>query len=117
MIADILQMIVDERKRQIEVEGWDEAHDMQHEHGELLRVANFYYMNARGAIALRSDGLPVGWPWDPKWWKPKTSERDLVRAGALALAEYDQLTRDGLYSGHAWKKFEQIMKELERLKS
>jgi hypothetical protein len=33
------------------------------------------------------------WPWDRKWWKPKDRRRDLVRAGALILAEIERLDR------------------------
>ena len=45
--------------------------------------------------------VPVGFPWEPKWWKPKTPQRDLERAGALCLAELDRLKRAGRESvGH-----------------
>ncbi len=41
---------------------------------------------------LRS-GVPFRWPWSSKWWKPKDRRRDLVRAGALIVAEIKRLER------------------------
>ena len=40
-------------------------------------------------------GAPFGWPhtWDASWWKPKDRRRDLVRAGALIIAEIERLDR------------------------
>lgn len=37
--------------------------------------------------------LSFRWPWPSKWWKPKSQRRDLVRAGALILAEIERLDR------------------------
>lgn len=34
------------------------------------------------------------WPWDAKWWKPKNTRRDLVRAGALIVAELERMDRE-----------------------
>lgn len=34
-----------------------------------------------------------GWPWADEWWKPKDRRADLVRAGALILAEIDRIDR------------------------
>ena len=33
------------------------------------------------------------WPWSLDWWKPKDPRRDLVRAGALIVAEIERLDR------------------------
>ena len=33
------------------------------------------------------------WPWDREWWKPTTQRRDLVKAGALILAEIERIDR------------------------
>lgn len=90
-----LEMIEAERQRQIESEGWDAAHDDQHTDGELLRVAVYYYLSGTGQHITVSaeDGAPLGWSWEAKWWKPKSPERDLVRAGALCLAERGRLRR------------------------
>lgn len=43
---------------------------------------------------LGRDGhVPPTWPWGAEWWKPKEPRRDLVRAGALIIAEIERLDR------------------------
>lgn len=37
---------------------------------------------------------PEDWPWADLHWKPRSFERDLVRAGALLAAELDRLNRN-----------------------
>jgi hypothetical protein len=39
------------------------------------------------------DTAPDGWPWAPELWKPANARRDLVKAGALILAEIERLDR------------------------
>lgn len=100
--------IVAERKRQITAEGWTAAHDDEHTDGDMRIVAQAYYWHATGSSALgwqycpiirdskRVEAqmrIPCPWPWAPKWWKPKTPERDLERAGALCIAEIERLER------------------------
>lgn len=87
-----------ERQRQISEEGYSAGHDDEHADGELFVAAVTYWQRAIGiAHAMRrsEDGfnVPVQWPWAGGWWKPKTVERDLERAGALCLAEIDRLYR------------------------
>jgi hypothetical protein len=89
-----MKLIADERKRQVDVEGWTAAHDDEHVTGELLRVAVCYLNAGRGfETTMDARGVPVGWPWDPKWWKPKDARSNLIRAGALCLAESERLQR------------------------
>lgn len=89
-----IQEIHAERKRQIDVEGWTAEHDDQHADGEMLTAATLYYAHALGRWPMmRDDGAPLGWPWDAQWWKPKDRHRDLVRAGALCLAERERIRR------------------------
>lgn len=76
-----------ERARQIAIEGWTPEHDDAHPRGELLSAAMSYLEHVRQRANYRPDGLPMGWPWEDRWWKPTTPRRDLVKAGALALAE------------------------------
>lgn len=99
--------ILAERKRQRTVEGWDNAHDDEHVDGDLRIVAQAYYWHAIGSSSLGWQHVPIHdvktgkaqtripcpWPWAPKWWKPKTPERDLERAGALCVAEIERLER------------------------
>jgi len=81
-------LISDERKRQIEVEGWTSQHDDQQTVFELSRAACAYLNNSR------TDDVKRFWPWDWKWWKPSEDRiRNLVKAGALIAAEIDRLQR------------------------
>ncbi len=83
-----------ERRRQIEEEGWTPGHDDAHTAGELLRAALIYALDrSQNAPNYREDGAPAGWPWGADWWKPKDRRTDLVRAGALCLAEMERITR------------------------
>ncbi len=41
----------------------------------------------------RLDGLPTFWPWFAQWWKPGDRRRELVKAGALILADIERLDR------------------------
>jgi hypothetical protein len=94
-LIEIPEAILAERKRQIEVEGWTPKHDDEHDGGELLRAAVVYYHEAKGtfrAMGPQPD-VPLGWPWDAKWWKPKGPRKDLIRAGALCLAEKERIQR------------------------
>lgn len=83
--------VLAERRRQIEVEGWMPAlDDVRYPQGELADAAACY------ASTQRPDGMcPGNWPWTASWWKPKDRRSDLVRAGALILAEIERLDRKG----------------------
>jgi hypothetical protein len=115
------QKIHAERKRQIDVEGWTPEHDDTHSDGEMLRAAALYYSHAKlrpddPPLTLKVDGAPLGWPWHASWWKPKDKERDLIRAGALCLAERDRLRRvKGSYRGHVDQKLFLIAEALDAL--
>lgn len=86
--------VLAERERQKEVEGWHPDHDDGYAECELAVAAAMY--------ALYSDSYPNAgqppqlWPWAPEWWKPKDYRRDLIRAGALILAEIERLDRNSL---------------------
>ena len=83
-----------ERRRQIEVEGWTPEHDDEHVAGELATAGASYALVAvgYGLLALRT------WPW-PAGLKPTTPRRDLVKAGALILAEIERLDRAATEGG------------------
>ena len=83
------ELIVAERKRQIEVTGWDADHDENHQDGELWHAARCYLSLKPGDIRM-----PGGWPWDQGDFKPKSRIENLVRAGALIAAEIDRLQRE-----------------------
>lgn len=85
-----------ERTRQTTEEGWSEAHDDQHDSGELARAAACYAEHATDAHHVRvcrSGDPPSAWPWSKLWWKPSSRRRDLVKAGALIVAEIERLDR------------------------
>ncbi|WP_273661657.1 hypothetical protein [Pseudomonas aeruginosa] len=80
-----------ERRRQVEAEGWTPEHDDEHDTGALASAA--------GCYAMFSLAYPAGdpshfWPWDKSWWKPSPDgRRNMVKAGALILAEIERLDR------------------------
>nr|WP_254658948.1 ead/Ea22-like family protein [Klebsiella pneumoniae] len=95
--ADVLA----ERQRQVTAEGWSSKHDDQYKNTELAFAASCYAFHAAAASwDLEDDGIPYDshpvpkqWPWDPSWWKPTDARRDLVKAGALILAEIERIDR------------------------
>lgn len=120
IISRHIEAIRMERLRQISAEGFSAEHDDRHRAGELLLAASLYYQNAiirPRIVPLRADGAPVGWPWDAEWWKPKDMYRDLVRAGALCLAEIRRLERAGEFDRihSARHKLDLIVKALQGL--
>lgn len=100
-IMSIVEEIVAERKRQIEVEGYSTEHDDAHRTEELMEACLAYFWHATGTArygrGIPSDppGVPDNWPWEAEQWKPKSPRRDLIRAGALCLAEQERCLRDG----------------------
>lgn len=81
--------ILAERRRQVEAEGWSPSHDDEHAHEEIARAAACYALPQGRRWAI-TEGL---WPWDRAWWKPGDRRRDLVKAGALIVAEIERLDR------------------------
>ena len=87
-----LELIAVERAAHISREGWTPEHDDKHANGDLARAASVYALNAASPI-YRTDGDPWLWPWDRSWFKPTNRIRDLVKAGALIVAEIERLQR------------------------
>lgn len=85
-----------ERRRQVETEGWAEGHDDHHDMGELALAGAAYAAHAASRFAsadwLRRS-INTLWPWSKSWFKPRDARHDLVRAGALIVAEIDRLDR------------------------
>lgn len=81
--------VIAERQRQKAVEGWTSEHDDAYQNSELADAAACYAINAH------NQGLstPAHWPWAPDWWKQSGPRRDLVKAGALILAEIERIDR------------------------
>jgi hypothetical protein len=99
----VIEEIAAERKRQIEAEGWTPEHDDAHVGGELALGAACYALPSDHRPAPKTIGggkwrrqehaAPQWWPWDWFSWKPATPRRDLIRAGALIVAEIERLDR------------------------
>lgn len=83
--------IVLERMRQINVEGWFPEIDDEQRLGELAAAAACYCHPE--PCMDDTKGVPFSWPWQRRWWKPTTRRRDLVKAGALILAEIERIDR------------------------
>ncbi|HGA6477181.1 TPA: ead/Ea22-like family protein [Salmonella enterica subsp. enterica serovar Saintpaul] len=81
--------VIAERQRQQSVEGWTPEHDDQYGKSQLLWASSCYLLNTIQPF----NRIPMDWPWDSSWWKPTNSRRDLVKAGALILAEIERIDR------------------------
>lgn len=93
-MSKALEDIVAERRRQVEVEGWTAEHDDKHARGEMAIAAACYALETVASDKVReSDTVPKIWPWDAEWWKPTYRRRDLVKAGALIVAEIERMDR------------------------
>lgn len=87
-----------ERIRQIEKEGWTFERDDGYEEGGLARAAACYALSGsvqppRKMSAYMDSVVEYVWPWNTVWWKPTDRRRDLVKAGALIVAEIERLDR------------------------
>ncbi len=97
--------IINERKRQIEVEEFSCCKDDKYINGELSQAAACYAIPPVERVILThpltSVRYPKWWPktWYVKWWKPAKNnsisgrKKELIKAGALILAELDRLDR------------------------
>lgn len=91
-----IKLIADERQRQIDKEGFSLRHDDLHVEDELANAAACYALNYRIADKEIWDKPLVDliWPFYPGDYKPEESRiRNLVKAGALIVAEIERLQR------------------------
>lgn len=88
-----IELIAEERARQISVEGWTPEHDAEHTERELVDAA-VAYLFADDDDPIKSH--PGVWPFEPEAWKPSDDPiRNLVKAGALIVAEISRIQREG----------------------
>lgn len=87
-----IELIAQERERQIKEEGYTALHDKNHVIGELAMAGACYAMPAHSRM-YRADGNPFLWPMDSTSWKPTPGDRkrELAKAGAFIAAEIDRL--------------------------
>jgi hypothetical protein len=95
--ANAIADVAAERARQVQALGWTPEHDDRHDQDLALPRAAACY-----ALAGIGDSAPfwiaragaTEWVWPQQWqWKPKNRRADLVRAGALIVAEIERLDR------------------------
>ena len=102
-----IELITEERKRQIESEGYSIEHDLEHAVREFIRAAETYLRSSDLTLHSKefspSDNWhqtnePVyrneierSWPWEQESFKPTSDVRDLIKAGALIAAAIDRL--------------------------
>jgi len=80
-------LIVQERARQQEVEGYNEQ-DYQYTAGDLAQAALAYTYLGTGRHSMAHSN----WPWSMDYFRPNdTPIRALTKAGALIAAELDRL--------------------------
>lgn len=83
-----IELIAEERQRQIEEEGFTPEHDKQWIRGQLAEAAACYAHPYRLLTKFY-------WPFDKSWCKPTPQDRirELQKAGALIAAEIDRLLK------------------------
>ena len=117
--------IAAERQRQVDAEGWSAERDNEYTDRSLAHAAAAYALGfdletraefitedvsgGRGETPVwknRQIQVPASWPssWDARWWKPSDARRDLVKAGALIVAEIERLDRQALAALQAEQK-------------
>lgn len=90
-LSPFMQAVIAERYRQIEQEGWSSEHDqVAHDRGDLAHAGGLYALNAH---QKPGDPIPGSWRWGVEWWKPTDFRRNLVKSGALILAEGERHDR------------------------
>jgi hypothetical protein len=96
--------VLAERQRQIKKEGWTPEHDDEHtEEGstalgdrmtELVAAATCYLTSFPANYSEKGWHHMTRWPWNYDSYKPQCGRRgQLVKAGALILAEIERLDR------------------------
>lgn len=95
-----IELIADERARQIGSERFTAANDDIYLHGELAAAGACYASTAVIQSEKDIQQLPPcfihkDWPWARVWWKPSNDrKRNLIKAGALIAADLDRILRE-----------------------
>jgi hypothetical protein len=115
------QSILAERERQKTQEGYTTDHDDQLDDGQLFQAATIYYFyGTETPVAFQRgpDGtptIPLYWKLAPSMWKPRTRRENLIRAGALCLAEQERYQRVEIPCLHIETRLNQIVNTLASL--
>jgi hypothetical protein len=103
---EAVELILQERIRQVDGEGWTPEHD-DRERGEgqmaaagasyALAVHQKAVVHARtGSLDVKPSAAHARWPFSPLAWKPAGMRRMTVKGAALILAELARQVRSGL---------------------
>lgn len=91
-----LQSVLAERIRQIQFHCFYPEQDDEYVNGDLALAGACYAIEAAKQATETEDAMrlvPEAWPWMAASWRPHDQRRNLVKAGALILAEIDRLDR------------------------
>lgn len=101
VIDPSIGLVIEERTRQINEEGFTLASGDKNTDGSMARAAACYALPTEvrrqyASFSGISGWYPRYWPWNPKWWKPSPDNRirELAKAGALIIAEIARLLRE-----------------------
>lgn len=94
-----IELIAEERQRQIDVYGYDDEHIFNspedYQLGELALAAACYALPDDERISHDESFVPTPdlFPWDQQYWKPSPENRvrELVKAASMLVAEIDRL--------------------------
>lgn len=86
-----VELIADERRKQISVFGFTKEHDAQHDPSMFAKAAQAYLMPTKHPEVDYYHSPPSVWPWEKSWWKHEGRVRSLVKAGALTAAAIDRI--------------------------
>ncbi len=97
-MKNCIELIADERLRQLEKEGFTFEHDDGRTNDELLKAAIAYLVDIADMYngeLIKHEQTDQWWPFTKEWWKPTPDDhvRQLTKAGALIGAEIDRLQR------------------------
>lgn len=103
---EAVELLLDERIRQVEVEGWTPAHDdAERRAGQLAAASACYLLEVKnqnvnlvktGQLLVKPSRVDHSWPFHQVTWKPSSPRRMAVKGNALALAELARLIRCGI---------------------
>lgn len=101
IVSTVIDDILAERQRQIEVEGWTPEEDDQQINGNLALVAACYAHPSPKTKPTHPPPdftlvpIPEDWPkgWDGGLWSPRSRRFNLIHAAALIVAEVERLDR------------------------
>lgn len=90
-----LAAIGKERIRQMEKENCSHEHDDGHTDGAIALAAACYALPERFRKRDDTQDQPELWPWEEEDWKPSPANRmrELIKAGALIVAELERIDR------------------------